>query len=958
MLRRLYAILVFLFSGVLALAQSGTIKGTIKDEKTGEGIIGANVVIEGTTQGASTDIEGNFAIPKVKAGKHNIVITYISYKTKTIPGIDVYPDQSTVLNTTIQEDVQELENVVVTAQRQTDTEISVITELKKADLVAVGISSQQIRMSQDRDAAQVIRRVPGVTIIGNRFVNVRGLSERYSTVMLNGIIAPSTEVDSKAFSFDLIPSNMLDRMLVYKSGAANLPGEFAGADIDIYTKNIVEENSLSVSVTGGYRANTTGQSVALSPEKGKLDWIGVDDGTRKLPSAFPSENLRKYDLSTTEGNNTLVNATKLLPNTWGTRNLTASPDFRMNVDMSRTVRFGRMKLDNITSVSYAHTNQRLELSQNYYNGFSETLQKSDPRYKYNDVRFTQTNRLGAISNFTLELNPSHRIEFRNFYNQQGQNQSTIRTGIDYTTGGDDVNNLGLNYFSRSIYSGQLSGKHSLSDAITFNWIFGYNNTNANQPDYRRIRSQRTTGTDDPFTAVIPPGASAFEAGRFYSKLSEQTLSAVGNIEIKLNPEVVSEEKQIKLIAGYYLENKNREFNARWMSYKWAPNVIPDQSLLQKSFDQIFVPENLGTKFILEEGTNIGSGKPAGQQEGALYDKYKGLNTLLAGYVGIVTPIGEKFRLSSGLRLEDNVQQINVVDETGQTNQKFRLVNNKVTVPMPFANLSYNFTEKMLIRVAYSKTVNRAMFRELAPFNYYDFDRNADIVGNPKLKTAKIDNVDLRWELYPSKAENISFGLFYKHFNDPIEQYLGKGSNLRYSFTNANYANNFGAEIELRKSLENLSSTFLRRISFLFNGALIRSKIQIDTSDPNLANLDRNRAMQGQSPYVANAGVYYNDIERGFQVSVQYNVFGKRIYAVGDDSNPNQYEMPRNQIDLTISKQLGEHFELKFGIQDILNQKYRLIQDSNRDKKITSVDEPIQVYRWGQYANLGVVWRLN
>src|SRR6185295_17736093 len=175
------------------------------------------------------------------------------------PDIEVYPDQTTFVNPSIKEDVKELEAVLITSGRVTNTDISVVTELKKADLVAVGISSQQIRLSQDRDAAQVIRRVPGVTIIGNRFVNVRGLSERYSTIMLNGIIAPSSEVDSKAFAFDLIPSNMLDRMLVYKSGSPELPGEFAGADISIYTKSVVEENSLSVSAMGSYRAGTIGE---------------------------------------------------------------------------------------------------------------------------------------------------------------------------------------------------------------------------------------------------------------------------------------------------------------------------------------------------------------------------------------------------------------------------------------------------------------------------------------------------------------------------------------------------------------------------------------------------------------------------------------------------------------------------------------------------------------------------
>lgn len=939
MQRSFYLLLIVIGTSFSAFAQTGTIKGTLVDERTGEGIIGANVVIEGTTQGASTDISGNFVIAKVKAGKYNLVASYISYVSKTIANVEVYPDQTTVVFSSLKEDVQELETVVVAATRSTDTDISVITELRKTDMIAVGISSQMIQMSQDRDAAQAIRRIPGVTIMNNRFVNVRGLSERYSTVLLNGIIAPSTEVDSRAFAFDLIPSNLIDRMLVYKSGAPELPGEFAGADINIFTKNTVVENATSLSISGSYRFNTTGQQVSLSPEKASTDWLGFDNKVRVLPDAFPTTNLRQLSGNANDMNS-VINATKMLPNTWGTRTLTPMPDLRVNFDLARTFRIGSKKLDNITSLSYARTNQKLELTQNYYDAFVPQEQKSLPRYHYDDTRFTQTSRLGLVSNFTFEFNPAHRIEFRNFFNQQGQNQSTLRTGADYPN--FDINNQSFNYYARGIYSGQLSGKHSFSDAVNFNWIFGYNQTNANQPDYRRIRSQRAIDTSDPFSIVIPPGASSFDAGRFYSKLKESTYSAVGNLEFKLNPGA-EEERQTKIITGYYLEQKNRSFDARWMSYKWINSGAIDLSMLQQPFSTIFSEPNLGTKFILEEGTNIGPD---------LYDKYKGANQLIAGYGGIVTPFAENFRLTAGLRVEDNLQQINVLEEDKKDVQ---VVRNPVVVPMPFLNLSYNFTPEMLVRVAYSKTVNRPVFRELAPFNYYDFDRNADIVGNPDLKTARIDNVDLRWELYPSKSESIAFGAFYKHFTDPIEQILTPGSNLRYTYVNADKANNYGIEAEVRKSLDNVTSNrILRRMTFVFNGALINSKIELPAS---LDNLEKDRPMQGQSPYVVNTSVFYNDIERGWQVSVMYNVFGKRIFAVGDNNgNPNQYEMPRNQIDMTLTKQLSQKFELRFGIQDILNQKYRLIQDSNRDKKITGVDESIQTYRWGQYTTLGVVMR--
>lgn len=934
--------LLFVLVSILSFAQSGTIRGTVNDANTGEGIIGANVYISGTTQGAAVDFNGEFEIPRVKAGTYTLIASFVSYKTDSIKNITVYPDKTTVVNVALREDVQELESVVVSARKVTNTDVSVITELKKSDLVAVGISSQMIQMSQDRDAAQVIRRVPGITIVGNRFVNVRGLSERYSTVMLNGIIAPSTEVDSKAFAFDLIPSGLIDRMLVYKSGSAELPGEFAGADISIYTKNIVDENSTSFTISGSQRFGTTGREFKLSPEKGSTDWIGLEDGTRKLPSTFPTENLRIFSQNPTDVNIAkLTDATKSLPNRWGYRTLTATPDLRATFDISRTLNFGRKKLDNITSLNYAHTSQRIDVEQYYYEAFDETNQKSGQRYKYNDVRFDVTNRLGLVSNFTFEFNPSNRIEFRNFYNQQGQNQSTFRQGQENLQG-VDVNNQAFNYYGRRLYSGQLSGKHNVSDAINLNWIFGYSQTKADQPDYRRIRSQRAIGTDNEFMTVIPPGASSFDAGRFYSELDEKTYTAVGNVEWKLNP-AADDSRQTKLIAGYYLENKERNFDARWMSYKWLNPGVIDNSLLSLPFNEVFADQNLGNKFILEEGTNEGPN---------LYDKYKGINNLIAGHLGIATPLGQNFRLSAGMRVEYNVQQIDVTEADKSTR---RVTDSPVTVPMPFFNLSYNLTERQLVRLAYSRTVNRPVFRELAPFNYYDFDRNADAFGNPDLKTAKIDNVDLRWELYPSNAETISLGAFYKKFKDPIEQYLIQGSNLIYSYTNADEATNYGVEAEVRKSLDGItSSRFINNLTLVLNGALISSDIKLPAS---LDNLEQNRAMQGQSPYIFNASLFYNNFEKGLQFSIMHNVYGRRIFAVGDkDQNATQYEMPRNQIDLTVTKQFGEHLQLKFGIQDILNQRYRLIQDSNRDGKITSVDEKIQSYRRGQYSTFGLTWK--
>lgn len=954
MFQRLLYIGIFTFCAILSNAQTGTIKGKVKDAGTNEPVVAANVVIHGTSQGTAADINGDFTISKVKAGTYDVIISFISYKSDTLKGVTVYPDQTTVINHALAEEVQQISEVVITGSRAVDNDIAVITEIKKSDLVAVGISAQQITMSQDRDAAQVMKRIPGVTILNNRFVNVRGLSERYSTVLLNGVIAPSTEVDSRAFAFDLVPSSMIDRMLVYKSGSAELPGEFAGSVINIGTKSVVDENSLSINITGGYRAGTTGKN--LYKEKGSnTDWLGLDNGVRSLPSSFPSQNLRllSQDLSNYANRTAVTEAGANLPNTWSTQRASAAPDLRTTINFSRAGYVGKnIKLGNVTSLSYSNTRQRLEQDNFYYEAYDPaTDAKPGRRYFYDDIRDAESSRIGLISNFIVELNPSNKIEFRNLFNQQGNSQVTVRTGVEDVQN-NEINNLALNYYERSLYAGQLQGKHSLTNHLNFDWVLGYSTVAADQPDYRRIRAQRAIGSTDPFSVVIPPGASSFDAGRFYSELDEQVYTHALNFNFKISPEE-EEEKQTKISAGYYLAKTERDFSARWFSYRWAST--PRFDVIQQPFGEIFTRDNLINPedapnsprlplFLLEEGTNF-------------TDKYKGDNLLAAGYVGATIPFSN-FRLALGSRVEYNNQELLSYNNIGARLK----VKNPITSILPFMNLSYNVSDKNLVRIAYSKTVNRPIFREIAPFNYYDFDRNANFIGEPSLKIADIHNVDLRWERYPSKSENISVGVFYKYFKNPIESRLLQGSNLIYSFINAESATSYGAEIEMRKSLDALTnSSFIDKFTVLLNGALIKSHVTL----PSIAsNQEKDRAMQGQSPYVINASLMYNDVESGLQWNIAYNVFGKRIYAIGDYNeqsgtalNPTQYEMPRHQLDFTVSKELRPHFEVKFGIQDILNQKYRLIQDSNSDKKITGFDDPIQTFKPGQYITLGVTYKM-
>jgi TonB-dependent receptor len=937
-----------------AAAQSGTVKGAIKDGISGDPIIGANVIIAGTGLGAVADAEGNFEIPKVKVGSYNLIISFISYKSDTLKNITVYPDQVTLINTTLVEESAQLTEVVISGERVRNTDVAIISDIKSAQLVVSGISAQQISMSQDRDAAQIVKRIPGVTIVGNRFVNVRGLSERYTSVLLNGVIAPSTEVDSRAFAFDLIPSSMIDRMLVYKSGGANLPGDFAGAVIDVGTKNVVGEDELTVNVTGGVRVGTTFKDFYTSPGS-NTDWLGFDNNYRSLPGSFPTQSLTDFtrDLSQYRNRKADGEAGASLNNEWQTKKGTAAPDFRTTINYARSGYIGDKRFGNITSISYSNTRQHLEQTNNFYEAYNPATGEVGTRYAYKDQRDAVNVRLGIISNFMFEFNPSNKIEFRNFYNQQGTDQTTIRGGQEIVQN-FDVHNTGMTYTERAIYSGQLAGKHSLNDHLNLNWTFGYGSTSANQPDTRRIRSQKTLGTEAPFSVNISSNANAAD-GRFFSELNEEVYTHALDVEYKLNPEA-DEKKQAKISAGYYLSQTERDFSARWFSYNWFPGITPNLELLTQPYNTIFVRDNLinpedraGSQtanplFKFEEGTTLS-------------DKYTAENLYTAGYVNFFIPVSA-FKFAVGSRVEYNRQQLSSHDDKGPIE-----VDNPITSFLPFVNISYDLNEKSLIRLAYSKTLNRPVFREIAPFNYYDWERAANFHGNDSLKIADIHNVDLRFENYPTKNEMISFGVFYKYFKNPIEMLLEQGSNIIYTFGNGESATSYGAEFEVRKSLQEFTSSgFINKLNVTFNATVIKSEV---TLSDKFSNQEKNRAMQGQSPYVINAGLNYVDQENTFQVNLAYNVFGERIFAVGDlnpaTGYPNnaatQYEMPRNQIDLTISKGLGQRFEIKGGVQDLLNQRYRIIQDSNSTQKIDGSDDDIQGYKPGQYITLGVTYRL-
>lgn len=912
-------------------AQMGSVEGIIIDEDTKESLIGAFVIVDGTTEGTTTDYDGIYVL-RLSPGTYNLQISSIGFETKLISGVNIEAGKKTTLNVGMGTQSQVMSEVVVTEYRKTNTDAAVLLEVKQAKQVVSAISSQQIQKSQDNNAAQVMQRIPGVTIVENRFVMIRGLSERYNNVMINNVIAPSTEVDKRTFSFDLVTSSALDKMLVYKSGSADLPGDFAGGVIKIYTVDNVDENYTKLSLGMGFRQNTTFGKYFQS-KGSSTDWLGFDNGFRQLPSSFPST----FDLTGSGRNATIrMDAAHSLPNNFVPFQSMASPDYSVALNIGRDYKFlnGR-RLSTINNISYSNSYLHFQRDFNRYFEWVDRTRPIDTRFNFIDDNYQRDNRITILSNWNLRLNDRNRIKFKNLINQIGENETILRNGVDFIQRpSDDLRNYLLGYKSRFIYSGQLEGDHRPTKLTSLRWVAGGSLLNEDEPDLRRFRTWRPKNAAEgaPFTMQLPPSSNLFETGRYYGDLMEYSSNAGIDVTFRTTDD---EKKAIVFKAGTYGDYRSRNFVSRYVSYLYPGFFDPvvGQQLSQLPLDEIFSNNNIKTLngLVLEEGT-----RPI--------DTYSASNTLVAGYIQSEIPLNN-LNFTGGLRSEYNIQTLLSSNDF----EKIRIENPLLSF-MPFGNLAYSLTSKTILRAAYGRTVNRPEFRELAPFLFYDYKLEAGRVGNPNLVTATIDNSDLRLEYYPRNGEIISFGVFYKYFEKPIEnRTIITTEQPQFTFINADFARNYGLELEVRKSLKGVTnSSVIDNFSFNINASWIYSFVDLGQS---AVAQNRTRALQGQSPYIINAAAYYAT-DKNLSLSMVYNIFGDRIYSVGDDLFPTIYELPRHSLDLSITKQFNKNSTIKIGIQDILNARYRFFEDSDRNEKIdTNLDNVIFSFKRGSLLNI-------
>lgn len=919
----------FLLSIVfVAQAQELQFSGKILNTKN-EILSGATVLVNELSRQIVTNAEGVFVVSLQKGKKYSITVSNTGYTSKTINEIEVSDnaDNNTieiVLNDNAKTELTGV-TVVATSRRQENTN-ALLTFQKNNTALSSGLAADFIRRTPDKNTGEVLRRVSGTSIQDNKFVIVRGLSDRYNAAFINGAALPSSEPDKKAFSFDVIPSSLIDNIIINKTATPDITGEFAGGLVQIQTKDIPVKSELSVGVSLGFNTQSVFDDF-VSNERGNTDWLGFSEG-RQLPAAYPKKYLAYSALPVAERE---AIAKSFNDQAYNEVNSKAAPIQSYNLTWSNVKRFKNgSAFGSILGLTYRNSKLIYDATRTLF----EKGANSQFFFDYDDQQNKYSVNAGGIANIAWTYK-NNKIAFKNLFNQLLEDNYYTRTGIN-TENLQDVSLRSSVLNQRSLYSAQLEGIHQLPiNKIKFNWNLNLALNDKSQPDLRVQTYGKSIGVNEPYRINLRGN----NTNRFFSELKDKSFGY--NASLSMPFELGAHKQTLKI--GGAATVRLRDFKAFIFGFK-EPT---DTSLQYLPFNTIFNSTNLKENGGYALSTDLQNPQ----------DKYYGVSALSAGYVMLDNKLSEKIRLVWGARFEYFEQ---VLKSNKQGTDKAQVVDTDKFDFLPSMNFTFSPNKKTNYRVALSRTVARPEFREIANFTFFDFEQIASTAGNDTLQRSSIINGDIRYEFYPKAGELLSFGAFYKNFSDPIELRLNSASvatRRQYQFQNAEKASLYGIEAEFRKSLSFLSDnedSWLKNLYFNGNVSVIFSEVTLGNVDANGNKQPATtRPLQGQSPYLINAGFQY-DGQKGTNISLLYNRIGERLALVGNNDFGDIYEKPRDLVDFQVSQKIMKSKgEVRLTVGDILNQQFATYE--NRDTKKSynaSTDKFFSTYKPGTTITLG------
>jgi len=919
-------LIAFFTLSLSAYAQKGKIEGKLTDAKTGQPLTGVSVLIKNTNKGTSTDQDGRYVINADAGTKITLVFSYNGV-SKEVEEIEVGNGKVTTQDIALEVKAKTGDEVVVrsTSSARKETAAALISLQKNTSVVAQVISAETIKRSPDKNTGEILKRVTGTSIQEGKYLVVRGLSDRYNMAMLNGISLSSTEPDRKTFSFDIFPAAMIDNIVINKTFIPELPGEWAGGLVQVQTKDVPAASFLNVLIGTGFNSNTIGKDFQQAPG-GKLDWLGIDDGTRALPASLP---LKSAFSSISPAEKTALG--KDFRNNWVSNTAAAPLNAAFQFNGGGTTKIFGKKVSGIFALTYNQTNKRTPFDNTFI-----ANNAGDVELQYYNNKYSRDVLSGALANITVQLNSNNKISVKNLISINTSDFVTDRfDGRDYILSGggtgDRIKAKEIGFRQNTFFNTQIIGEHNLPKIETkVKWYGGFNILDQYIPDQRRLfYTQDVSTPNTPYYALLGLGAGQKSGSIFYSFLNDYIYNAGGDVTKSFN----LNGKRHSAKAGYLFQVKDRLFDSRPFYTNTASNAI---KLL--SPDQLYAAENFGT----------GNDKVQFDEINGNAYRYMANTILNAAYLQFDNPIGNKFRLVWGVRFESYDQLVG-----SKVKSDPRHVNTIVKDFLPGINLTYKLNNKTNFRFAASQTVIRPEFRELSPFAFYDFELGAQVVGNKSAQRTKVTNLDLRYELYPRAGELITVGAYFKHFDKPIEYYFnrtGPGTNT-FNILNTKNATAFGAEVEFRKKLDFANA--LKNFTLSGNMSYIYSRVKDTTGTVD-------RPLQGQSPYLINFGIQYDLAKIGFSSTLLFNQIGRRILFVGNEAISDIWEAPRPLLDLQIAQKVFKRKgEIKLNISDIINSRANFYHDLDNNKKYSSSSKDVLAItrNYGTNFNLSFAYNI-
>lgn len=909
-------LILLIYSSISLIANDkGILKGRVNDAANGEALLSLTVSIKGTSMGAMTNLDGSYRINNIEPGVYNIEFKYMGYETIIIKDVELEPGEVKVLDVTMQEDTYLTGEVVVSAKKITETGAALLKERQKADAFSDAIGAEDIQRGGSSNAADAVKKVTGATTVGGKYVYIRGLGNRYSSTQLNGSNLPSSDPDKKSVHLDLFPSNMIENIVTTKTATPDKPGDFTGGAVNIATKSFPDKFNMNFSISGAVNSQSTGSSMLTYPG-GSLGWFGMDDGIRDIPDIVKKNEIPTITDARTKKNGS-ENAILLdqLSNSFdpvmAPTTKTAPMDQGFSFAVGDQQELFESPFGYLASFSYSRKFTSYEQgSLANYSQPGSTSQELKSEYEANVQESSDEVAWGGMVNLAYYLTNNNKLSFNYMYNNSGETKAVYQDGYrSYYQ--EDMETRILSFIQRTISSYQLSGDHSFVSVMNskLNWQLSLSNNTQDQPDFRTFDNiyydvEQEDGSIVRKYTLNESDNNALPS-RYFRFLSEDLFGGNMNYEIPFKPLT---DKKGKFKTGLLYNKKDRDFSESRYVYQQDGDVVD-----YNGDPNAFIDQQTG---IMDSSGNFNYFGNYIEDRTQLSGSYTGSQEIFAYYAMADFYATDDLRLVGGVRYETtNIATISR-DETrpeGDISEQDLL---------PSINMIYEVNDDINIRAAYSKTIARPTFREIAPYDSYLPIRHKTLLGNSDLERSIIDNYDLRWEWFIHPGEILAISGFYKNFKNPIEMAI-VNSNNNIQARNVDEAILYGAEFEFRKNLSFLSDNLS---NFIFGTNLTLSMSKVDLSEFELQsrraydeNASSTRELQGQSPYVVNLDLSYVNEKLGTEANIHYNVFGKRLTEVGYGS-PDYYEFPKPELNLVVSQKVLDAFKVKLSARNILNSK--------------------------------------